>query len=90
MTLAAGLLLAGLSAAVSQVGFLLPHRGAVAAPDVDMHHPLRSATGLFRSNWWTVGYALAVVAYLLHVGAPPSPRCHSCRWCSPAGSSCWR
>jgi hypothetical protein len=59
MTLAAGLLLAGLSAAVSQVGFLLPHRGAVAAPDVDMHHPLRSATGLFRSKWWTVGYALA-------------------------------
>jgi drug/metabolite transporter (DMT)-like permease len=69
MTLAAGLLLAGLSAAVSQVGFLLRHRGAVAAPDVDMHHPLRSAIGLFRSKWWTVGYALAVVAYLLHVGA---------------------
>jgi drug/metabolite transporter (DMT)-like permease len=69
MTLAAGLLLAGLSAAVSQVGFLLRHRGAVAAPDVDMRHPLRSAIDLFRSKWWTVGYALAVVAYLLHVGA---------------------
>jgi drug/metabolite transporter (DMT)-like permease len=69
MTLAAGLLLAGLSAAVSQVGFLLRHRGAVAAPDVDMRHPLRSAVDLFRSKWWTVGYALAVVAYLLHVGA---------------------
>ncbi|MGH3339235.1 MAG: hypothetical protein ACRDPL_10440 [Propionibacteriaceae bacterium] len=69
MTLAAGLLAAGLSAAVSQVGFLLRHRGAVAAPDVDMRHPLRSAIGLFRSKWWAVGYALAVVAYLLHVGA---------------------
>jgi drug/metabolite transporter (DMT)-like permease len=69
MTLAAGLLLAGLSAAVSQVGFLLRHRGAVEAPDVDMHRPLRSAIDLFRSKWWTVGYALAVVAYLLHVGA---------------------
>jgi drug/metabolite transporter (DMT)-like permease len=69
MTLAAGLLLAGLSAAVSQVGFLLRHRGAVEAPDVDMHRPLRSAIALFRSKWWTVGYALAVVAYLLHVGA---------------------
>jgi len=69
MTLAAGLLLAGLSAAVSQVGFLLRHRGAVAAPDVDMHRPLRSAIDLFRSKWWTVGYALAVGAYLLHVGA---------------------
>jgi drug/metabolite transporter (DMT)-like permease len=69
MTLAAGLLLAGLSAAVSQMGFLLRHRGAVEAPDVDMHRPLRSAIDLFRSKWWTVGYALAVVAYLLHVGA---------------------
>jgi drug/metabolite transporter (DMT)-like permease len=69
MTLAAGLLLAGLSAAVSQVGFLLRHRGAVEAPDVDMHRPLHSAIDLFRSKWWTVGYALAVVAYLLHVGA---------------------
>jgi drug/metabolite transporter (DMT)-like permease len=69
MTLAAGLLLAGLSAAVSQVGFLLRHRGAVEAPDVDMRRPLRSAIDLFRSKWWTVGYALAVVAYLLHVGA---------------------
>jgi drug/metabolite transporter (DMT)-like permease len=69
MTLAAGLLLAGLSAAVSQVGFLLRHRGAVEAPDVDMHRPLRSAVDLFRSKWWAIGYALAVVAYLLHVGA---------------------
>jgi drug/metabolite transporter (DMT)-like permease len=69
MTLAAGLLLAGLSAAVGQVGFLLRHRGAVAAPDVDMHRPLGSAIDLFRSRWWSVGYALAVVAYLLHVGA---------------------
>ncbi|MBD0282864.1 MAG: DMT family transporter [Thermoleophilaceae bacterium] len=69
MTLAAGLLLAALSAAVSQVGFLLRHRGAVEAPDVDMRRPLRSAIDLFRSKWWTVGYALAVVAYLLHVGA---------------------
>jgi drug/metabolite transporter (DMT)-like permease len=69
MTLAAGLLLAGLSAAVSQVGFLLRHRGAVEAPDVDVHRPLRSAIDLFRSKWWTIGYALAVVAYLLHVGA---------------------
>jgi hypothetical protein len=34
-----------------------------------MHRPLRSAIDLFRSKWWTIGYALAVVAYLLHVGA---------------------
>ena len=69
MTLAAGLCLAGLSALASQVGFLLRHRGAVAAPDVDVRHPLGSAAALFRSKWWTIGYAVAVVAYALHVGA---------------------
>jgi drug/metabolite transporter (DMT)-like permease len=69
MTLAVGLLFAGLSAAISQVGFLLRHRGAVEAPDVDMHRPLHSAIDLFRSKWWTIGYGLAVIAYLLHVGA---------------------
>jgi hypothetical protein len=69
MTLLAGLVLAGLSALVSQVGFLLRHRGAVHAPDVNVRKPLRSAAGLFRSRWWTVGYAVAVVAYGLHVGA---------------------
>jgi hypothetical protein len=65
----AGLLLAAASAAASQLGFLLRHKGAVAAPDVDARRPLRSAVDLFRSKWWTIGYAVAVVAYLLHVGA---------------------
>src|SRR5436190_21592803 len=69
MMLAAGLLLVGCSAALSQVGFLLRHRGAVAAPNVTIHHPLRSALALFRSQWWTIGYAIAAGAYLLHMGA---------------------
>jgi drug/metabolite transporter (DMT)-like permease len=69
VTLFLGLALAGLSALVTQVGFLLRHRGAVAAPDVDARHLWKSAVALFRSKWWTIGYALAVVAYLLHVGA---------------------
>jgi drug/metabolite transporter (DMT)-like permease len=69
VTLLLGLVLAGLSALVTQVGFLLRHRGAVAAPDVELSHPLRSAIALFRSKWWTIGYALAIVAYVLHVGA---------------------
>jgi hypothetical protein len=64
VTLFLGLLLAGLSALIAQVGFLLRHRGAVEAPDVDVRHPLASAFALFRSKWWTIGYALAVVAYL--------------------------
>jgi drug/metabolite transporter (DMT)-like permease len=69
VTLLLGLVLAGLSALVTQVGFLLRHRGAVAAPEVELRHPLCSAIALFRSKWWTIGYALAIVAYVLHVGA---------------------
>jgi drug/metabolite transporter (DMT)-like permease len=69
MTLLLGVVLAGASALVSQIGFLLRHRGAVAAADVDIRRPLHSAVDLFRQKWWTIGYALAVVAYLLHVGA---------------------
>jgi drug/metabolite transporter (DMT)-like permease len=69
VALVLGLLLATLSAVVSNVGFLLRHRGAVVAPNVEARHPLRSAIGLFRQRWWTIGYALAFVAYGLHVGA---------------------
>ena len=64
-----GLGLAALSALATNVGFLLRHRGAVEAPDVDVRHLLRSAIDLFRSKWWSIGYALAAVAYLLHVAA---------------------
>src|SRR3982751_4755049 len=57
------------SAVATNIGFLLRHRGAVAAPDVDPRHLLRSAVGLFRSKWWTIGYLVAGIAYALHVGA---------------------
>src|SRR6186997_2054364 len=69
MTLVLGAAVAVGSAVATNVGFLLRHRGAVAAPDVDPFHLLRSAVGLFRSKWWTIGYLVAVVAYGLHVGA---------------------
>jgi drug/metabolite transporter (DMT)-like permease len=69
MLLGAGLGLAFLSAVASQVGFLLRERGSHAAPDVDIRHPLRSAVGLFRSKWWTIGYGVALLAYLFHVSA---------------------
>jgi drug/metabolite transporter (DMT)-like permease len=64
-----GLGLALASAAASNIGFLMRHRGAVEAPDVDVRHLLRSAVELFRQKWWAIGYGVAVVAYLLHVGA---------------------
>ena len=65
----AGLALALVSALLTQLGFLLRHRGAVEAPDVEVRHPLRSIGGLFGSRWWTIGYLVAAVAYAFHVGA---------------------
>jgi drug/metabolite transporter (DMT)-like permease len=65
----AGLLLAVGSALAGSVGVLFKQRGAVAASTVLARHPLRSAINLFRSKWWTVGWIVALGAWLLHVGA---------------------
>jgi len=64
-----GLICALLSALGTNLAFLFKHRGAVAAPDVDMRHPLRSAADLFRSKWWSIGWGVAAVAFALHVAA---------------------
>src|SRR5215212_5469641 len=64
-----GLLLALACALGTNIAFLCKHRGAVAAPEVRMRHPLRSAAALFRSPWWTIGFSIAVVAWGLHVAA---------------------
>src|SRR5690242_12447783 len=64
-----GLIFALLSALGTNLAFLFKQRGAVAAPDVDMRHPLSSAVDLFRSKWWSIGWAVAAVAFALHVAA---------------------
>lgn len=64
-----GILLALACALVANVGLLCKYRGAVASPAVELTHPLRSAAGLFRSRWWTIGFAIAFVAWTLHVVA---------------------
>jgi drug/metabolite transporter (DMT)-like permease len=64
-----GLVCALLSALATNLAFLFKHRGALAAPDVDMRHPLRSAIALFRSKWWSIGWGVAAVAFALHVAA---------------------
>jgi drug/metabolite transporter (DMT)-like permease len=64
-----GLICALLSALGTNLAFLFKHRGAVAAPDVDMRHPVRSAVDLFRSRWWSIGWGVAAVAFALHVAA---------------------
>ena len=65
----AGLALALACAAATSISFLFRHRGAVLAPPVEVRHPLRSAANLFRSRWFAVGWAVAVGAWMLHVGA---------------------
>jgi drug/metabolite transporter (DMT)-like permease len=69
MTLQLGILLAVSCALATNLGFLLKHRGACAAPDVTLKRPLASAVGLFRSRWFAIGMAVAVGAWVLHVGA---------------------
>ena len=65
----AGVLLAVGCALTGSVAVLLKQCGAVAAPTVLARHPLRSAINLFSSKWWTVGWLVALGAWLLHVGA---------------------
>jgi hypothetical protein len=64
-----GILLALACALVANVGLLCKYRGAVASPTVELTHPLRSAVSLFHSRWWTIGFAVAFVAWTLHVAA---------------------
>ncbi len=64
-----GLVCALLSALGTNLAFLFKYRGALAAPDVDVRHPLRSAIDLFRSKWWSIGWGVAAGAFALHVAA---------------------
>src|SRR6476469_3352430 len=67
--MSAGLALALGSALGTSVAFLFKQRGALLAPAVQARHPVRSAAGLFRSRWFSLGWAVAFVAWGLHVGA---------------------
>jgi hypothetical protein len=64
-----GILLAIFCAFATNVAFLLKHRGACAAPDVSLRHPVASAIGLFRSKWFAVGMLVALGAWVFHVAA---------------------
>ena len=69
MTLNIGILLALTCAVATQLGFLYKHRGANAAPKVDIRHPLRTVRSLFASKWFAIGMGVALGAWLLHVAA---------------------
>jgi hypothetical protein len=64
-----GLVLALLTALGSVAGFLYKFRGAREAPAVDLRHPLHSSVELFRSPLYSLGIAIALGSWFLHVGA---------------------
>src|SRR5690242_12785994 len=64
-----GLSIALVSALGTNVSALFKARGAGLARPVRIRHPLRSATDLFRSRWFAIGWLLALVAWGLHVAA---------------------
>jgi hypothetical protein len=69
MTVSLGILLALGCALATNVGFLYKHRGACAAPAVDMRRPLWTARSLFRSRLFAIGMGIATGAWIFHVGA---------------------
>jgi len=69
MTLPLGILLALLCALATNVGFLYKHRGARAAPAVDMRRPLGTFKALFASRLFALGMAVATGGWILHVAA---------------------
>jgi hypothetical protein len=64
-----GILLALLCALATNVGFLYKHRGACAAPAVDMRKPLQTAKALFASPLFTIGWVIGAGAWIFHVAA---------------------
>jgi drug/metabolite transporter (DMT)-like permease len=64
-----GLLLALACAASASLGGLWKQKGAVQTRDVDIRQPIQTAVALFRSKWFAIGWAVAALAWLLHIGA---------------------
>ena len=64
-----GIAAALVCAVATQLAFLCKHRGATRAPRVELRRPLRSARALFASGWFALGMGVALVAWILHVGA---------------------
>src|SRR5581483_1263691 len=69
MTAFFGILLALACALATNIGFLYKHRGACAAPAVNVRRPLWTARRLFASKLFAIGMAIAAGAWLFHVAA---------------------
>jgi hypothetical protein len=69
VTLNLGILIAFACAVATQLGFLYKHKGACAAPKVDIRARCQDGQALFASRWFAIGMAVALGAWLLHVAA---------------------
>jgi len=69
VTLHLGILLALGCAIASNLAFFYKHRGACAAPPVDIKHPVKAAIALYSSPWFAFGMLVATAAWGLHVAA---------------------
>jgi hypothetical protein len=69
MSSAFGILLALACALATNIGFLYKHRGACAAPAVDIRRPLATARSLFASPLFTIGWVIGAGAWVFHVAA---------------------
>ncbi len=69
MTPLFGILLALACALATNVGFLYKHRGACAAPAVNVRRPFRTARSLFASPLFAIGMVIAAGAWAFHVAA---------------------
>lgn len=69
MTPLLGILLALGCALATNIGFLYKHRGACAAPPVDIRHPVKTARALFGVKLFAIGMGIASFAWIFHVAA---------------------
>jgi drug/metabolite transporter (DMT)-like permease len=64
-----GIALALLAALMTNLASLLKHRGCHRTEPIQIRRPLRSARALASSRWFAAGWALAAIAWLIHVAA---------------------
>jgi drug/metabolite transporter (DMT)-like permease len=64
-----GIGLAVAAALLTNLAWLLKHRGCHLADPISLRQPLRSARVLASSPWFAAGWGLAAVAWLAHVAA---------------------
>jgi hypothetical protein len=66
---AAGVLLAIVSACAINGGYFLQHRSAATLPALSVRRPIRSLVLLFRDAWWAAGFFGGIGGWVLYVVA---------------------